>query len=197
MVVIWPPLAGEINFVESVGQRGGEDKENARTNLTCPPSVPCKGKMQGERIHKSSGIMTIRLIVMELGRFTGARLGRETVPGLGTHYLHWSMTIEDGSAPGKRTRVTHRSCTINCQVLQASAQLSASEVLRVFHQDEPYLFLGAAFTTVGLVTEGVLPAAASIRRRLLISLGIFADSVWAARMWFDTGLLDMTLAGER
>src|SRR5450432_4617505 len=30
-------------------------------------------------------------------------------------------------------------------------QLTASEVLRVFHSDEPYLFLGIAFTTTGIL----------------------------------------------
>ena len=38
-------------------------------------------------------------------------------------------------------------------MVQLDAQLSAREVLRVFHRDEPVLFLGAAFTTVGLMTE--------------------------------------------
>ena len=37
--------------------------------ISCSPWSPRQGKC-GERIHNSSGIMTIRLIVMELGRFT-------------------------------------------------------------------------------------------------------------------------------
>jgi len=74
------------------------------------------------------------------------------------------------------------------------AQLTASEVLRVFHQDEPYLFLGSAFTTVGIVTE----AFCLLRRRfdaLLVWLGVFAI-LYGQRMWFDTGLLYLTLSGN-
>jgi sigma-B regulation protein RsbU (phosphoserine phosphatase) len=73
-------------------------------------------------------------------------------------------------------------------------QLSASEVLRTFHEDEPYLFLGSAFTTVGIVTE----AFCLLRRRfdpLLVWLGVFAF-LYGQRMWFDTGLLEMTLGGN-
>lgn len=33
-------------------------------------------------------------------------------------------------------------------------ELTASQVLRVFHHDELYLFLGAAFVTVGLMLPG-------------------------------------------
>jgi len=39
-------------------------------------------------------------------------------------------------------------------------QLTASEVLRVFHRDEPYLFLGIAF-----ITTGILAAAFALLRR--------------------------------
>jgi len=76
----------------------------------------------------------------------------------------------------------------------AEAELSASEVLRIFHQDEPALFLGSAFTTVGIVTG----AFCLLRRRfdaLLIWLGVFAF-FYGQRMWFDTGILHVTLAGN-
>lgn len=75
------------------------------------------------------------------------------------------------------------------------AQLSAGEVLRIFHQDEPALFLGSAFTTVGLVTG----AFCLLRRRfdaLLVWLGVFAF-LYGQRMWFDTGILRVTLAGNQ
>jgi hypothetical protein len=36
--------------------------------ISCSPLGPCHGKW-GERIQSRSGIMTIRLIVMEFGRF--------------------------------------------------------------------------------------------------------------------------------
>jgi sigma-B regulation protein RsbU (phosphoserine phosphatase) len=74
------------------------------------------------------------------------------------------------------------------------AQLSASEVLRIFHQDEPALFLGPAFTAVGIVTG----AFCLLRRRfdaLLVWLGVFAF-FYGQRMWFDTGILHVTLAGN-
>jgi phosphoserine phosphatase RsbU/P len=65
--------------------------------------------------------------------------------------------------------------------------LTADEVLRVFHRDEVYLFLGAAFATVGIVT-----AAISIMRRkfdpLLMWLAIFAF-LYGNRLWLQTGLL--------
>ena len=76
----------------------------------------------------------------------------------------------------------------------AEAELSASEVLRIFHQDEPALFLGSAFTTVGIVTG----AFCLLRRRfdaLLVWLGVFAF-FYGQRMWFDTGILHVTLAGN-
>ena len=34
----------------------------------------------------------------------------------------------------------------------ADPQLTTSQVLRTFHHDELYLFLGAAFTTLGLMS---------------------------------------------
>ncbi len=79
-------------------------------------------------------------------------------------------------------------------MLLIDMQLSASEVLRTFHQDEPTLFLGSAFTTVGLVTV----AFCLLRRRfdaLLVWLGVFAF-LYGQRMWFDTGLLNITLGGN-
>ena len=55
--------------VQAVGDRG-QHKQNRGQDLLLARR-PCHGKC-GERIHSSSGIMTIRLIVMELGRFTCA-----------------------------------------------------------------------------------------------------------------------------
>jgi sigma-B regulation protein RsbU (phosphoserine phosphatase) len=79
-------------------------------------------------------------------------------------------------------------------MLLIDAQLSAGEVLRIFHHDEPALFLGSAFTTVGIVCG----AFCLLRRRfdaLLVWLGVFAF-LYGQRMWFDTGLLHVTLAGN-
>ena len=66
-------------------------------------------------------------------------------------------------------------------------QLTASEVLRAFHHDEPYLFLGAAFTTVGIVAV----AFCVLRRRfdaLLVWMAIFAI-LYGQRLWLDADLL--------
>ena len=72
--------------------------------------------------------------------------------------------------------------------------LSADEVLWLFHRDEPFLFLGAAFTTVAL-----LCAAFSLLRRkfdpLLLWLAAFAF-LYGQRLWLETNLLGITLAGK-
>jgi sigma-B regulation protein RsbU (phosphoserine phosphatase) len=72
--------------------------------------------------------------------------------------------------------------------------LSADEVLRLFHRDEPFLFLGAAFTTVAL-----LCGAFSLLRRkfdpLLLWLAAFAF-LYGQRLWLETNLLGITLAGK-
>lgn len=71
------------------------------------------------------------------------------------------------------------------------AQLTASQVLHALHHDEPFLFLGAAFTTVGLVSI----AFCAMRRRfdaLLIWLAIFAF-FYGQRLWFQADLLSITL----
>ncbi len=71
-------------------------------------------------------------------------------------------------------------------------QLSATGLLRIFHQDAPYLFMGSAFITVGIMTE----AFCLLRRRfdaLLVWLGVFAI-LYGLRMWFDTGMLHLAIA---
>src|SRR3954467_8270353 len=70
-------------------------------------------------------------------------------------------------------------------------QLTASEVLRAFHRDEPYLFLGSAFTTVGVVSIGYCV----MRRRfdaLLVWMAIFAH-LYGQRLWMNSGLLRMSV----
>jgi phosphoserine phosphatase RsbU/P len=73
----------------------------------------------------------------------------------------------------------------------ADTQLTASEVLRTLHHDQPTLFLGSAFATVGLVAAGICV----VRRRadaLLISLAIFAY-LYGQRLWLESGLLSLTI----
>ena len=76
-------------------------------------------------------------------------------------------------------------------MLLIDAQLTANQVLRAFHRDEPYLFLGSAFTAVGVVAIGLC----AVRRRfdpLLIWLAIFAH-FYGQRLWLESNLLYLTL----
>ncbi len=79
-------------------------------------------------------------------------------------------------------------------MILTDTQYTAGQVLRIFHRDEPFLFLGAAFTTVGLVC-----AALSVLRRrfdaLLVWMALFAF-LYGQRLWFDTEILGITLAGQ-
>ena len=69
--------------------------------------------------------------------------------------------------------------------------LTAQEVLRIFHRDEPALFLGAAFNTVAVICIGFC----LVRRRfnaLLVWLAIFAH-FYGERLWMQTDILSITL----
>ena len=68
-------------------------------------------------------------------------------------------------------------------------QLTAPDVLRVFHHDEPYLFLGAAFTTVGILAA----AFSALRRKwdaLLLYFALFAV-LYGQRLWVQASLLGL------
>src|SRR5580704_15336694 len=70
-------------------------------------------------------------------------------------------------------------------------QLTASQVLRTFHHDEFYLFLGAAFTTFGLISV----AFAFLSRKfdaMLFWLGLFAI-FYGQRVWIDLPLLALMI----
>ena len=72
-------------------------------------------------------------------------------------------------------------------MLALDTQLTASEVLRAFHRDEPFLFLGAAFNTVTIILIGLI----IIRRRwdgLLLSLAWFAH-LYGLRLWMNSNIL--------
>jgi phosphoserine phosphatase RsbU/P len=73
------------------------------------------------------------------------------------------------------------------------AQLTAAEVLRAFEHDGPFLFLGAAFTTVAIFC-----AALSLPRRkfdpLLFWLAAFAF-LYGQRLWLDTRIIGIALGG--
>ena len=66
-------------------------------------------------------------------------------------------------------------------------QLTADEVLRAYHHDEPLLFLGAAFITVAIVSAAVC----AIRRRfdpLLVNFALFAY-LYGQRLRLDSAII--------
>jgi sigma-B regulation protein RsbU (phosphoserine phosphatase) len=73
-------------------------------------------------------------------------------------------------------------------------QITSEQVLRTFHYDAPYLFLGAAFVTVGLIAG----AFAAIRRKLdpLLTYFCFFAVLYGMRLWIQAGLLQLTVQGS-
>lgn len=68
-------------------------------------------------------------------------------------------------------------------------QLTASQVLHVFHHDEATLFLGSAFATVAIIAA----ALCVVRRKadaLLLWLALFAW-LYGNRLWLQSDLLVM------
>jgi len=73
----------------------------------------------------------------------------------------------------------------------AQAQYTANEVLHAFRHDAPYLFLGSAFITVGVVSVGYC----FLRRkfeRLLVWLAAFA-ALYGIRLWLKSHLMGLEL----
>jgi sigma-B regulation protein RsbU (phosphoserine phosphatase) len=71
--------------------------------------------------------------------------------------------------------------------------MSAEEVLTAFRRDAPYLFLGAAFAAVGMVSA----AFAVLRRQrdsLLICFALFA-ALYGLRLWISSPMLAMMTQG--
>jgi sigma-B regulation protein RsbU (phosphoserine phosphatase) len=79
-------------------------------------------------------------------------------------------------------------------MMALAPELTSDQVLQAFHYDAPYLFLGAAFVTVG-----VIAAAFSIIRRkndlVLIYFAIFAV-LYGARLWVQASLLGLVIHGS-
>ena len=71
----------------------------------------------------------------------------------------------------------------------SEAPLTAGQMLRVFHREEPYLFLGAAFTTVGLVAAAFVLLGRKFNA-LLIWFGLFAF-LYGQRLWLQSPLLGL------
>jgi len=71
-------------------------------------------------------------------------------------------------------------------------QLTAGQVLHAFDRDAPYLFLGAAFITVGFVSIGFC----ALRRRfdaLLVWMAIFAG-LYGIRLWLQAHIIGIDFA---
>ena len=69
--------------------------------------------------------------------------------------------------------------------------MNAEQVLHAFYRDAPYLFLGAAFTAVGIVSA----AFALLRRQrdsLLIFFAVFA-ALYGLRLWISSALIAMAV----
>jgi sigma-B regulation protein RsbU (phosphoserine phosphatase) len=104
--------------------------------------------------------------------------------------LHCGRFTVPSAATESHSIVTRNDLPFLAMVL-IDTQLTASEVLRTFHRDEPFLFLGAAFTTVGILSA----AFCVLRRRfdaLLVCLAVFAI-LYGQRLWLQAGLLRLTV----
>lgn len=75
------------------------------------------------------------------------------------------------------------------------AQLTAHQVLHTFHGDELNLFLGSAFTTVGLVTLGFAFLARKANA-LLIWFAIFSI-LYGQRLWMVSGMLTLLVGPSK
>jgi phosphoserine phosphatase RsbU/P len=74
------------------------------------------------------------------------------------------------------------------------SDMNADGVLHAFYRDAPYLFLGAAFTAVGIVSA----AFAILRRRrdpLFIVFALFA-ALYGLRLWISSSMLAMTASNS-
>jgi sigma-B regulation protein RsbU (phosphoserine phosphatase) len=79
-------------------------------------------------------------------------------------------------------------------MLVAPPEITATQVLDAFHRDALYLFLGAAFITVGLVSAAFV----LIRRKfdlLLLYFALFA-MLYGLRLWVQASLLQITILGS-
>jgi phosphoserine phosphatase RsbU/P len=79
-------------------------------------------------------------------------------------------------------------------MLPVQEQYSAEQVLNAFRHDGAYLFLGSAFTTVGIVSV----AYCFLRRRvepLLLWLALFA-TLYGVRLWLQSNLMGLELTGN-
>lgn len=76
-------------------------------------------------------------------------------------------------------------------MLVDSSTLTIAQVLRAFHRDAPYLFLGASFMTAGVVALA-FSALRRTRDALLIYFGVFAI-LYGMRLWIQSDILELTV----
>jgi phosphoserine phosphatase RsbU/P len=78
--------------------------------------------------------------------------------------------------------------------MYAPVELTADQVLQTFHRDAPYLFLGAAFVAVGLISA----AFSAIRRKHESVLNYFAvfAVLYGSRLWIQANLLGLAIHGS-
>jgi phosphoserine phosphatase RsbU/P len=126
---------------------------------------------------------------MELGRF----MLKRRVNGTARGYI---IALKVRVPPCPKVDAGYdgaESFTFNA-MLSVQAQYTAEQVLHAFRHDEVYLFLGSAFTTVGIVSV----AYCFLRRRiepLLVWLAVFA-ALYGVRLWLQTDLMRLELAGN-
>lgn len=74
-------------------------------------------------------------------------------------------------------------------MISVDPELTAGRVLSAFHHDEPFLFLGSAFITVGVLST----AFCALRRRfdaLLVWMSAFA-ALYGLRLWLQAGIMQI------
>jgi len=76
----------------------------------------------------------------------------------------------------------------------AVPEMSAAQVLSAFHRDAPYLFLGAAFVAVGIVSA-MFSALRPKHDPLLLYFAVFAV-LYGLRLWIQAELLQISIRGS-
>src|SRR3984893_2268665 len=84
-----------------------------------------------------------------------------------------------------------RDNLVSLPMCVVAPEMSAAQVLSAFHRDAPYLFLGAAFVAVGMVSA----AFSALRRKqdpLLLYFALYAV-LYGIRLWIQAELLEISI----
>ena len=112
----------------------------------------------------------------------------------------WHATNILSCDPQVNPKLIGRASSLDSRViyhlhmLTTAPQMTAGNVLSTFQRDAPYLFLGGAFISVGLLSA----AFAAIRRAwdsLLIYFALFA-AMYGVRLWIQSRLVALTMDGS-